>query len=229
MIIFQVGWFIQYTPRWLGPLAIITGLFILLNGYLKLPTGENKNIIAEQMGTSNEILTQAWKGILLVVTVTLCGIYLRYTTFFIVVVSMLGHYVGGLGAARFYHKLSHLMSTKRWPFSGTIVSKIKYYPVVFVFIVVIAGLAFRVLRAPSALIFSWTIAIFVFSCLGYYFRLNPVEGEVMQKMSFGAILCFAGAEISNLILYLDVIVYILSSAAYSFGFLLSIYSLIGSG
>jgi len=223
IVLLQLEWVIDFSPDWLGPLFIFTGIAIMLRGALNMLTDEYRDHTADIIGVGPKRLFGAWKGITIMSASVFLGLLFKFESVVILVLVAVGQYIGGAGAARTYHKFSYLIKNRRWPFSGTLTAKLKVYPLLFIMSILLIDLFARIVTPIRAsLLLSWTLIVFLFSAAGFYFRTKKLHNTRVGLMNAGAVLALAGANISNLSLVFDLTAYAVSSLAYSIGFLISI-------
>lgn len=231
-IVLQISWFIEYIPRWLGPAMVGVGLFIIS---IKSFSGQIK------MSKSNSGRKQMFPRFAGPVGIGLSAslLYMRFPTHFAALMVLMGHWIKGLGVIRFYQKIYYLFGNKSAPdhfgsgilYYGSLLFVITSIGWVAVLVLILTnntdtplyriGVLLTLLTALVALVGFWQRSQ---SLAGVEDMENNEMARVFQSQMtlFGLSLSIAGAEITNLQLSTNILIFLIGNVVYSIGFWLSL-------
>lgn len=202
--IFQVSWFLDSTPEYLGPFLIAIGLLITTATFLTTAI-RGSDSLGSLVGVF--IVALIGSGIVGI------WVFQRYTFLFAALMLLAGRWIEGVAATRFLSTLVRFFSLNSSQ-SGDLVAKIVRrlkYALLIGFITVVAGwIALGVIMfGPVTKTYAyelavvWTVYVGLLSLLGLVWKFRRVDNEVYKRVPFvlpslvGLILAVTGSQLYN--------------------------------
>lgn len=212
----QVSWFLDYVPKWLSLVLLVSGLFLLIIGYLEVFYQE-------------ETRDMTTVGIILIATgLSLIAFQSHVLTPFyhILVLTMLAKWIEGVSAIRFYQKLASFLDNKQWPRSITLKETVTF-KLASLFAFVIGGWAIVLILVTGPFLNSiqydialvWTLMTLSISFIGLSYKFWAIRSDISPIALLGLILLITGGELANLrSLSEQIWIFIIGNAVYTLGY-----------
>lgn len=228
----QIGFVLDETPVWLGPMLVFFGLKILLTEFVgqHILTTRRYSLIEVRLGSYSFMLGTLFATAGFTQSQGVTGL-------FILVLFVAGKVVEGAAAIQLLIKIKNIatapaagnqslvvsvkekiISVLRYRVSLALVS-IAFYSLVILSLVY--GPVKQNLLTDLAL--YWTIALFTTTILGLSYKLNYAQEELGSVVILGLFLCVSGSEVYNYGIVNQILTVVIGSVGHLIGLLLALF------